>query len=169
MIVGFMGTGKTTVGRLAAQRLGRAFVDLDARIVATAGRSIPEIFQDVGEPGFRQMELSALRAALDEPDTVVATGGGAACRQPNLDLMLEKGRVVALFAPVEEILARTGRGSGRPMLDDDEDPAHAARRLMAEREPYYRRAHLKIDTHNKPPELVVDEMCAALATKEKES
>lgn len=165
VIVGFMGTGKTTVGRLLADRLGWPFVDLDERVVARAGVSIAEVFRRGGEAAFRAFELEALDEALGENKTVIATGGGAACRQPNLDRMLARGRVVALLADVEEILRRTGLDSGRPLLDGAADPVAAAQALLAERAPYYARAHVKIDTVGKDPEDVVSELVLALAAK----
>ncbi len=168
MIIGFMGTGKTTVGRLLAERLGRRFVDLDDAIGARAGRSIADIFREGGEVAFRKLELEALRQALAEPEVVLATGGGAACREPNLSMMLAAAKVVALSAPPEEILRRTGRRSGRPLLDGAADPLAAARDLLEEREPFYARAHIRVDTVNKRPEEVMAEVLVALR-KEGES
>jgi shikimate kinase len=167
VIIGFMGTGKTTVGRLLAERLGRRFVDLDDAIATQAGRSIADIFRSGGEGAFRKLEQDALARALSEPDCVLATGGGAACREPNLSMMLAAGTVVALSAPPEEVLRRTGRGSGRPLLDGATDPLEAARDLLREREPFYARAHIRIDTVDKGPEQVMTEVLATL-TKEME-
>ena len=98
---------------------------------------------------------------------MLATGGGAACREPNLTMMLEAGTVVALSAPPEEVLRRTGRLSGRPLLDGAADPLEAARDLLQQREPFYARAHVRVDTLDKGPEQVVTEVLAAL-TKERE-
>jgi shikimate kinase len=168
VIIGFMGTGKTTVGRLLAERLGRRFVDLDDAIGARAGRSIADIFREGGEPAFRKLEQEALGQALAESDVVLATGGGAACREPNLSMMLAAGRVVALSASPEEVLRRTGKPSGRPLLDEASDPLAAARELLSEREPFYARAHIRVDTANKRPEEVVAEVLVALR-KEGES
>ena len=163
-----MGTGKTTVGRLLALRTGGRFIDLDDVIVADAGRSIPDIFRAEGEPGFRQREAAALARVLGEVGVVIATGGGAACREPNLSLMLQKAEVVALAASPEETVRRTGARSGRPMLDGAADPLAAARELLAKREPFYRRAHLHIDTEGKRPEQIADEIVSALARSSKE-
>jgi shikimate kinase len=162
VIIGFMGTGKTTVGKVLAERLGRRFIDLDDAIGARAGRSIADIFREGGETAFRELEQEALREALAQPGVVLATGGGAACREPNLSMMLAAGRVVALSASAEEVLRRTGRRSGRPLLDGAADPLEAARELLQQREPFYARAHIRVDTVNKRPEEVVTEVLGAL-------
>jgi shikimate kinase len=168
VLVGFMGTGKTTVGRNLALRLGRRFVDLDDVITARAGRTIPEIFRAEGEAAFRRLEHAALDATLREVDAVIATGGGAACREENLAMMLDRAHVVALWASPEEVIRRTGQSSGRPMLDGAADPIVAARNLLAAREPFYRRAHLAIETEGKRPEEIAAEIAAALGHKETE-
>jgi shikimate kinase len=168
VIIGFMGTGKTTVGRLLAERLGRRFVDLDDAVSGAAGQAIADIFRSGGEAAFRELEEQALRRVLAEPDIVLAAGGGAACREPNLTLMLASGPVVALFAPAEEVLRRTGVGSGRPLLDTAADPLQAARELLRQRESFYARAPIRVDTVGKQPEDVVNEVLASL-TKQRES
>jgi len=119
-LVGFMASGKTTVGRLVAARLGWAFHDLDQMIVAAAGRSVAALFADPaeGEEGFRRREAEAVRAAAALRGAVVATGGGAACVEDNLRRMLESGRVVTLSS--------TGHRIGRIDFDD----------LNWERKPY---------------------------------
>jgi shikimate kinase len=162
-LIGFMGSGKTTVGGLLAARLGRAFADLDDLIVQAAGVPIPEIFAREGEAGFRRRETDALRAAAAGRGTVVATGGGAACREENLALMLASGRVVALEVSAAEAVRRTGRKSGRPLLDGSADPLAAATELLAKRQPFYARAHLRIDTVTRGPEEAVEEIANALA------
>jgi len=154
VLIGFMATGKTTVGKLVAERLGRRFLDLDGLIEETAGKTIAELFRSDGEPAFRRAETQALRAALATEDTVVATGGGAACREDNLQAMLAAATVVALSATPLEVLRRTGGASGRPLLDRAEDPLTLATRLLGEREPFYARAHLRIDTVGRSAEEV---------------
>src|SRR5437773_2639715 len=101
-LVGFMATGKTTVGRILAARLGWRLVDLDEMITREAGQSVPRIFETEGEAGFRAREARALGAVSRERQVVVAPGGGAACREDNLRTMLDAGRVVALAITPEE-------------------------------------------------------------------
>jgi shikimate kinase len=170
VIIGFMGTGKSTVGRLLAASLARPFHDLDDLIVQAAGRPIAEIFRTEGEAAFRSLERRALLRALEgdaeQGGAVLATGGGAACREENLTLMLDRAVVVALSATPEEVLRRTGEASGRPLLDGAGDPLATARELLAAREPFYSRAHVRIDTVGKRPEEVVAVALAALGKQE---
>jgi shikimate kinase len=161
-LIGFMATGKSTVGRLVAARKGWAFVDLDQVIVAVAGLPVAEIFAREGEDGFRRREAEAVREACTKVATVIATGGGAACREENLQAMLAGGRVVALSATPAEVLRRTGGASGRPLLDGKIDPAGTAAALLAAREPFYSRAHHTVDTVGKSPTEVATLVIAAL-------
>src|SRR5579862_2016782 len=133
-LIGFMGSGKTTVGGLLAERLGWSFADLDDLIVRGAGLTVAEIFAREGEEGFRRRATEAVRAAAAGRRSVVATGGGAACREENLALMLSSGRVVALAVSAAEAVRRTGNRSGRPLLDGSADPLAAATALLAKRE-----------------------------------
>ena len=161
-LIGFMATGKTTIGRMIARRRGWTFVDLDEAIATAAGMPVAEIFAREGEAGFRRREAEAVRAAAARRRAVIATGGGAACREENLATMLGAGRVVALSATPAEVLRRTGRTSGRPLLDGKADPLGTAAALLAEREPFYARAHHTVDTVGKGPAAVTDEVMAAL-------
>jgi shikimate kinase len=159
-LIGFMATGKSTVGRLVAARCGWKFVDLDDVIVRAAGLSVAEFFAREGEPGFRRREADAVREACQRTDTVIATGGGAACREENLRAMLDAGSVIALSATPAEVLRRTGGASGRPLLDGAADPASAAAALLAAREPFYARAHHTINTVGKTTAEVAAEVLA---------
>lgn len=132
--VGYMGSGKTTVGRALAGRLGRAFVDLDEEIERRSGTSIPDIFATSGEGRFRDLEHEALRDALErEEDLVVACGGGVIVRPENRAL-LRKARTVFLEEDLGVLFGRT-RGAGRPLRGGDR--AEFERRY-AERLPLYR-------------------------------
>jgi shikimate kinase len=159
-LVGFMATGKTTVGRILAARLGWKLVDLDEVIVREAGQSVPRIFETEGEPGFRAREARALASVAAERQLVVATGGGAACREDNLRLMLGAGRVVALAITAEEAVRRARDGAGRPLLAGQSDPVAKARELLAARAPFYARAHLQVDTVGRLPQDVARDVLA---------
>jgi shikimate kinase len=162
VLIGFMATGKTTVGRMVAERLERTFQDLDHLVEEAAGMKVPELFRTQGEPAFRKFEAQALESALAQDGLVLATGGGAACREDNLRAMLAAGYVVALSATPAEVLRRTGGASGRPLLDRAADPLAEAQRLLSEREPFYARAHLRVDTVGKGPHEVAAEIVAAV-------
>src|SRR5580704_2504190 len=148
-LVGFMASGKTTVGKLVASRIGWAFADIDDVVVKSAGRSVAEIFAAEGEEGFRRRESDAIAAAASRQRAVIATGGGAVCREENLALMLAAGRVIALGVSAEEAVARAGAHSGRPLLDGQADPMGTARGLLEVRAPFYARAHLRVETEGR--------------------
>ncbi len=118
VLIGMMGSGKTTCGRLLAQRLDRAFVDCDELIEQFTGRTIPEIFETDGEDAFRGLESQVIREVSAQRDLVVATGGGAVLRQANVAALRKNGVTVFLDRPVEDILAgvsMAGRRSCAPV------------------------------------------------------
>jgi len=161
-----MGSGKSTLGRGLAARLGLAFVDVDARIVAAAGCDIPTLFATEGEAGFRQRETQALAEALAEKPAMIATGGGAVLEDANRNAMREHGRVVYLQVDAATQLARLEGDAGRPLLAT-EDRAQRLADLQAIREPLYREvAHLIFDTSALAPEAAVEALAALLATHE---
>lgn len=137
-LVGFMGTGKTTVGRAVAVRLGFDFVDSDIAIEKEQGRAVAEIFARDGEAAFRAMERKFI---LNHPAqrTVVACGGGLVVQPGMTDLLATLGVTICLHASIETILERTGSQGDRPLLAVA-NPTERARRLFAEREPIYRQA-----------------------------
>ena len=154
-LVGFMASGKSTVGRLVAARLGWAFRDLDEMIVeAAGGRTVAEVFAAEGEAGFRTRGAEALRAATALRRTVIATGGGAACREDNLVAMLAAGAVVGLEVSADEVLRRVGGRSTRPLLASSVDPRATALALLRDREPFYARAHARVETDGRTPDQV---------------
>ncbi|MGG3453586.1 shikimate kinase [Paenibacillus rhizolycopersici] len=156
VLIGMMGTGKSTVGLLLAAETGLALVDLDQRIVEKAGRTIPDIFAAEGEAYFRELESAILRSTLQERGIVLATGGGAVLREENRLVMREGGLVVALQATAEEILARVGEDPGRPLLAGGAKERVIA--LLEERKDAYAFAHLTVDTSGKSAEQVSDEI-----------
>ena len=156
-LTGFMGGGKTTVGRLLADALGCPFMDLDDLIVKKAGKCIPDIFAQDGEPAFRQLEAQVLRKTVEkyaESTVVLALGGGAVLAPASAALLHEKTVCIYLRATLDTLLARlAGETAGRPLADD----AMAAR--LAEREPIYEKtAHVIMDTDGLSPDEVTDEI-----------
>lgn len=150
-LVGFMGAGKTTVGRLLAAGLGLDFVDLDDAIATRAGMSIPEIFAREGEQGFRRREKAVLTEVSGRPQ-ILATGGGVVKDPDNVRLLRAGGRVVWLQASPQAILARVGEGQGRPLLAGRGDLPGEVARLLGQREPLYREAaDLVVDTSGLAP------------------
>lgn len=156
VLIGMMGTGKSTVGSLLAAKTGKTFVDLDQRIVREAGRSIPDIFAAEGEAYFRDLESAALRNTLQEQGIVLATGGGAVLREANRLAMRGGGLVVALQATADEILARVGEDPNRPLLAGGAKERITA--LLEERKELYAFAHLTVDTSRKSAEQVAAEI-----------
>ncbi|MBI2162050.1 MAG: shikimate kinase [Candidatus Rokubacteria bacterium] len=160
ILIGFMGAGKSAVGRLLARRLGRCFVETDDMIVAREGRSIPEIFRADGEERFRQLEAETLEALRLKSGDVIATGGGFPCREGRMEALRELGLVVWLAGDLDALLERARRTGGRPMLAGRTEAELEA--LYGARRPYYRRAHLTVETGGLGPDQVVARILAAL-------
>lgn len=161
-LTGFMGTGKTTVGRLVAERLGLEFVDTDDLIEAAEGRTISEIFAEDGEEYFRELESAALERALAKPGRVVSTGGGMLLREANVRALRSAGPIICLTAGAETIVERTRADGGRPLLEVA-DPAGRVAELLAAREECYARADRQVATDGLEPDAVVDAIAGALA------
>ncbi len=140
-----MGSGKSTVGRRVAQRLGWDFIDTDHWIEAREGMPVSKIFETKGESGFRDLETRVLAEALAHPHAVVSTGGGAILNPDNLRAILERSHAVCLWMTPEEAYARTRHHTHRPLLQTA-DPLARIREIMEQREPLYRQAHYIIDT-----------------------
>jgi shikimate kinase len=164
VLVGPMGVGKSTVGRLLAERLGVGYRDTDDDIVAEQGRSIADIFVDEGEPAFRAIEKRAVARALAEHDGVLALGGGAVLA-PRTRALLSGLPVVFLDVDVAEAIRRVGRDMGRPLLAGD--PHREWRTLTEARRPLYTEvARAVVDTSGLTPEGVVEAVAVALALHE---
>ena len=153
-LVGFMGTGKSTVGRAVAQRLDFTLLDSDHEIERLQGKSIPEIFAQDGEAAFRVMERDFIVQGHPAERTVLACGGGLVVQPGMLALLQSKGVVVCLHASLATVLERTSRHRNRPLLDV-ENPEERIRTLYATREAIYRRSGTLILTDGRPlPEIV---------------
>jgi shikimate kinase/3-dehydroquinate synthase len=149
VIVGFMGSGKSTVGRLLAERTHRSFVDLDDDIAADAGRSVSEIFAGEGEASFRERESRSLRRVLERDGHVLAVGGGAPLRDDNWRSLREGNCVVALLAEPTELARRLNGSTTRPLLQPD--PPAAIASLLPRRMSRYLDADLVIKTDGAEP------------------
>lgn len=144
-LVGFMGAGKSTVGRLVARQLGLTFLDTDEAIEARTGRRIPELFAERGEPGFRAIERELLQELMSQENLVIATGGGLVCQPGNLDLLKSRSLVICLWAAPETIWERVRHQTHRPLLRVS-DPRAEINRLLNERESYYRQADVLVNS-----------------------
>ncbi|MGH9080076.1 MAG: shikimate kinase [Acidimicrobiales bacterium] len=156
ILVGMMGVGKTTVGSRLAERLGWAYLDSDAQVMADSGRTVPELFAERGEAAFRAAESRVLAAALasDEP-VVVSAAGGVILSAANRRLLTESGIVVWMRAHPSVLARRVGTGAGRPLLDSD--PSAVLSGLDGERRELYASvAAVTVDVDDLTPQQVVD-------------
>jgi shikimate kinase len=151
-LVGMMGVGKTTIGKLLAEEIGYRFVDTDEVIVKAAGKSINEIFAENGEAEFRQLESDVLAQVCAYTKLVIATGGGIIMQQHNWSY-LHHGLIVWLDVPVQIILQRLAEDDTRPLLQDD--PESKLRSLLEQRQPMYSQAdlHITINAAETPEEI----------------
>lgn len=146
ILVGLMGAGKTSVGKVLARVLGKRFLDSDHEIERATGVRIPVIFEFEGEAGFRARESKMLADLVRLENIVLATGGGAVLAKENRELLPANGAVVYLRAPIRSLLKRTRRDRNRPLLQVP-DPAAKLTALYEQRDPLYREiAHLVVDT-----------------------
>jgi shikimate kinase len=144
-LIGFMGTGKTSVGRLVAEQLHYEYVDTDELIQASTGRSITEIFTKNGESHFRKLEREMVADLSGRVKTVIATGGGLPVDPENLVSLKQHALVVCLWSSPEKIWERVRYQSHRPLLLD-ENPQAKIRELLAAREPFYKQADVLLNT-----------------------
>ncbi len=163
ILAGFMGSGKTTVGKLLAARLGWQFVDTDELIERRAGRAVAEIFRAQGEAAFRQWESEVAEGLATMERCVIATGGGFMLRPENRAAAEAAGMVVFLMASPEEIWHRVRGGAGRPLLEG-EDPRRRIRELLDQRQAAYQALPICIDTDRRTPEAVAEAIWARLVS-----
>lgn len=160
LLIGPMGAGKSTVGRLLGHRLQLPFLDTDQRIVESTGVSIPTIFEIEGEAGFRQREHKVLASLIDHAPMVLATGGGIVLSAENRALLKQLGVVVFLDVSIAEQLKRVQKDSNRPLLAVS-DPRARLEALKSQRDPLYQEvADLRISTDGLRTEQIVQRICA---------
>jgi len=157
-LVGFMGAGKTTVGRELARRLQFEFFDLDDLIAERAGKTVQAIFAELGEAEFRRLESEAIQRCAGIVRTVIALGGGAYVSKQNRDSLHSIGKTVWLDCPLEICLARIGGDNSRPLLSDKD----RMRKLLDERRPAYVAADFTIEVGNQSPEQIAGQISLLL-------
>ena len=158
VLIGFMGTGKSTVGRRVARRLGRPFIDVDARIIEREGRSISDIFRERGEAYFRDVESAVIAEAAAQDGAIIATGGGAVLRAENVERLKAHGLLVCLHADASAIARRVGRRADRPLLAGEGDLRSRIEQLLAQRAPAYACADVTIETAGRSMDAIVNDV-----------
>ena len=162
-LIGFMGTGKTAVGRALAKELGKRFIELDPLIEQKAGKSIPEIFQEDGEIAFRELEIAVTKEAAGEKDAVIACGGGVVLNKVNIDRLKKEAVIVYLTASPKAILRRTLHDDEERPLLKVANPTQTIRELSRFRQPFYKRAaEITVNTSRLSIDSVVNQIITRL-------
>jgi shikimate kinase len=157
VLTGFMGTGKTTIGKALAQELNMKLVDVDEEIESAQGTTINDIFKNRGEQHFRDLETAMIKKLSQEGNLIISTGGGAVLRDENMQALRENGTIFCLTASAETILERTASSQGRPLLKV-ENPKKKIDELLGFRRPFYEKAGIMIETDGKSPLQVAEEI-----------
>lgn len=160
-LVGLMGVGKSSVGRRLANALDLPFKDADVEIEAAAGRSIPDIFAEMGEPAFREGERRVITRLLENPPHVLATGGGAFMNDETRALIKERSISVWLKADLDVLVRRVSRKDSRPLLSG-KDPLEVLTELAEKRYPVYAQADVTVETGDTAHHVAVDQVIRAL-------
>jgi shikimate kinase len=167
-LIGFMGAGKTVVGKALAEKLGKEFIELDALIEQKAGKTIPEIFQQDGEIAFRELEIEVTKEVSPKKNVVIACGGGLVLNKINIDRLKKENLVVYLAASPEVILKRTLSDSNERPLLEAADRTSTVKELLKFRQPFYERAaEITMDTSKLDIDSAVEQIIARV--KENES
>ncbi len=157
VLTGFMGSGKTEVGKELSRILGWKVIDVDDEIVKSQKTTINEIFARRGEAAFRDIEAGMIREVSRRRNVIISTGGGAVLRQENMDNLREHGVIACLWASPETVLKRTAGNNERPLLQV-EDPLRKIRELLEFRRPFYEKADFMIETDEKSPFQIAKEI-----------
>jgi shikimate kinase len=167
-LIGFMGTGKTAVGKALAERLDTKFIELDSLIEQKAGKTIPEIFKQDGEIAFRELEIEVTKEVAERKNAVIACGGGVVLNKINIDRLRKESLIVYLTASPKIILKRTSNDAEERPLLKVANPTLTIQELLRFRKPFYERAaDIKIDTSKLDVEAIVEQIINKL--KEDES
>ncbi|MFI5359509.1 MAG: shikimate kinase [Halanaerobiales bacterium] len=167
-LIGFMGSGKSTVGRELARKMAYPFVDTDEEIERKAKKSIPEIFEEHGEKYFRRLEEEVLSEIIENnEEMVISTGGGIVLSEGNRRILREKTITILLQAGVEELYNRLKDETNRPLLAV-ENPQEEIKRLLEEREEYYNTADIKVNTDGLQVAEIVELIVEKISTGRKE-
>ena len=164
ILTGFMGTGKTAVGRELSRILDMKLIDVDTEIEKSEKITINEIFKQFGEPRFREIETDMIRKLSESKNTIISTGGGAVLKQENMDILRKNGVIVCLTASPETIFKRTSTNNDRPLLQV-ENPLERINELLNFRKPFYQKADVIIDTEGKTPLQIADEIIEKVKDK----
>ena len=160
-LIGMMGAGKTSVGRLLAHKLGLPFIDADSEIEAAAQATIAEIFERDGEAVFRSGERRVIARLLDGPRCVLATGGGAFMAAETRDKIRDRAISIWLRADLDLLTRRIGRRRDRPLLNQG-NPRETLARLLVQRNPVYAEADIVVESGDETPDQVAERVIAAL-------
>ncbi|HIE10255.1 MAG TPA: shikimate kinase [Kiritimatiellae bacterium] len=167
VLFGFMGTGKSTVGRILARKLGMDFVDMDSEIERRTGKTVPQIFAEDGEHHFRRLERALVRELSGRNATVIAAGGGVVLNPENIADFARNGLLICLNATPETILRRVRDESHRPLLEQGEKGSRVREMLQARR-PYYDALPYQVETDDRTPDEIAGEIIALVHRKEKD-
>ncbi len=157
VLIGFMGSGKTSAGKILAARTGREFVDIDAMIEDEQKMKVPEIFSGFGEKRFREIEAEIIKRISSRDGLIISTGGGVVLNSDNVANLKKNGVLVWLQVSCEDAVRRTLPDSGRPLLNVSK-PENAVRELLGARDPLYAQSDFKVDTTDKTVEEVAEEI-----------
>jgi shikimate kinase len=156
-LLGFMGAGKTSIGKILAEKLRLEFCDLDELIGRERGKTISRLFAEDGEDFFRDLESKKLLTISRKSGQIISTGGGVVLREANWEVMEKGGITIYLKASTDILWSRIRNDSSRPLLQVDR-PVEKVRELLSTRVPFYEKADIIIDTENKSPETVADDI-----------
>lgn len=162
VLTGFMGTGKSEVARELSRLRGMRLIDIDREIETSQGKSISEIFSCYGEDHFRQIETAAILQFAAEQGVIISTGGGAVLREDNLKALQAHGIVFCLTASPETIMRRTAGNNDRPLLQCADRQVNISK-LLTERQPFYEKAGIMINTEGKTPFEIANEIIGKIS------